>query len=506
MDWNKYQLAIFEAIKAWVFSAMVIIARAGTGKTSTMLAALSHVPQNGGKDGKPTRVLFVAFNRDIAAEILEKVQALDLPGLTVDVKTLHSHGFAALRKAWKTVKVDNDKVRDIARNVAAKAYSKPADAKRCATLLRMMVSRAKNEGVDPSDTKWAKRAMTSAGWAVRVFDDAEWTPKKLVPLALDVLAQNNEDTSRIDFDDMVYLPMIHKAYPWGYDLVIVDEAQDMNVCQAWLARYSRNKGGKLIAVGDDKQAIYGWRGAQEDALAAFAKGLSADVLTLPETFRCPKSVVRHVTDIVPDYTATEDAPEGEVRSVDIDEMLGQCAPGDYVISRTNAPLMAHCLSLLRIGKRATIRGKDIGKGLAALVEESQAGDIPSLLAWVEEWYAQEIEKAEKIPDEEDRAIFLAPSEDKRACLSVLAPQAASVADLLVTLADLFTDRVSAQNVTLMTAHRSKGLETRRVWLLAETFREEQDGEEANVYYVACTRAQETLCLVYDGTSESTVEQ
>jgi len=88
-----------------------------------------------------------------------------------------------------------------------------------------------------------------------------------------------------------------------YDLVVVDEAQDMTASQLQLAIQSCRKGGRIAIVGDDRQAIYSFRGADSKSLDRLKGILKAKELGLTTTYRCPKRVVEIASRYVPDFRA-----------------------------------------------------------------------------------------------------------------------------------------------------------------------------------------------------------
>lgn len=98
-DASPYQAAIFANIESGT-GHTVVRARAGTGKTSTIVAALSYVP-------KGLSVLFCAFNNSICNELAARAPT------GVDVKTTHKLGFAAVRNAFRGVRLDNRKLDNI---------------------------------------------------------------------------------------------------------------------------------------------------------------------------------------------------------------------------------------------------------------------------------------------------------------------------------------------------------------------------------------------------------
>jgi superfamily I DNA/RNA helicase len=90
------------------------------------------------------------------------------------------------------------------------------------------------------------------------------------------------DKNTVDFTDMIWFPYHFKQWPWMYDVVIVDEAQDQNAAMLSLARKSKKRNtGRLIIVGDPHQAIYAWRGADSEFMERATDEMGAHVLTLP---------------------------------------------------------------------------------------------------------------------------------------------------------------------------------------------------------------------------------
>lgn len=191
--------------------------------------------------------------------------------------------------------------------------------------------------------------------------------------------------------------------------------------------------------------------------------------------------------IVPDYEAAPTAPEGEVRTVTEATLKGDAQPGDFVISRKNAPLIGLCLGFLAANKPATIAGRDVGAGLLALVDRSKATAIVDLLTFVEEWRRTEADRL-ALRGRDPQAI-----EDRADCIAALAEGAADVAEVRARIAALFTDKDDSQRIVCTTTHKAKGLERTRAWILADTF-SSGSTEEDNLWYVAITRAKTQLCI------------
>jgi len=248
-------------------------------------------------------------------------------------------------------------------------------------------------------------------------------------------------------------------------------------------------GGRIVAVGDPKQGIYRFRGADDRAFENVVAKLDAKVLPLSVCYRCCKSVVRVAQEIVPEIEAAPDAIEGEVRSVEYKQMKKDVQPGDFVLSRTNAPLVSLCLALLAEGRSAMIQGRDVGQQLASLVKKQKAASVEVLRDSIEEWGKKECARlAAKKRD-------VQPVEDKVACILAISEGAASVQDVLDRIAALFADTGTEARIVLSSTHKAKGLERDRVWLLEDTYRRRPGVEEANIFYVAVTRARKTLVFV-----------
>jgi len=274
--------------------------------------------------------------------------------------------------------------------------------------------------------------------------------------------------------------------------VFVDETQDLNKAQLALVKRSVKTGGMVVAVGDDRQAIYRWRGADSNAMPNMVKELNAVVLPLSVTYRCGKSIVSLAQTLVPDYVAGENNSEGTInRNVTSDAMMKSVKVGDFVLSRTNAPLVRFCLQTLRAGIPANIQGKDIGAGLLALVNKSRATDINGLLEWLTAYQERETaklvksNKAEKVDELNDRVEVI----------RALCDGTDTIDALIVRMKSLFSDDDDANKVVFSSVHRAKGLERDNVFVLENTFKPSASVEESNLAYVAWTRAKHTLSFV-----------
>jgi superfamily I DNA/RNA helicase len=307
---------------------------------------------------------------------------------------------------------------------------------------------------------------------------------------LKTLAKAKSQKQVIDFDDMIWFPFVYRLNVGKYDVVFVDETQDLNAAQIAMVMSAIKSDGRIIAVGDPAQSIYMFRGADSEAMPIFINKLKAKILPLSITYRCPKKVVELAQEIVPDIQAADTAPDGLVESISITEMLKSAKPGDFVLSRTNAPLIKYCLQLLKAGVPANIQKRDIGANLLYFIKKSKAKTINAFIKYVNDWKDQEVKRL--LSEKKNTEVC----EDKAECLLNLCEGLLSIKDLKDTIEKLFNDVDDSNKVIFSTTHKAKGLERDRVFMLIDTYRKSgMGGEEDNLFYVAVTRAKKELYLV-----------
>jgi DNA helicase-2/ATP-dependent DNA helicase PcrA len=305
---------------------------------------------------------------------------------------------------------------------------------------------------------------------------------RFIPWVQHVLRRSLEETTAISFDDMVYLPAKLGLRTGNYDNVFFDEAQDGNRAQEELVLNAVKPGGKIVVVGDDRQAIYVFRGAGAGAFARLIERLDADVLPLSMTFRCPKKVVKLVQPLVPDFEASPDAPEGLLTWNSLEDLFEEIRPGHALISRSNYYLTKVSMALLKRGVRVKIVGKDIGQRLQTLVDKSEATHINDMLEWLTKYVTTESERlvaAGKDSQAEEIA-------DAAEALREITDGMTDVHEIQRKLSELFVDAAPDGFVRASTVHKAKGLQWTDVWMIEASFKlNSTEGE--NLYYVAATR-------------------
>ena len=247
-------------------------------------------------------------------------------------------------------------------------------------------------------------------------------------------------------------------------------------------------------------SIYQFRGASEGAMKNTVARLDALVLPLTTTYRCAKSIVEVARKYVPDFVAAETCPDGQVSHVTYGDMLGVIEPDDFLLSRTNAPLIKACFKLFKQNVPVGIKGQQIAQGLIRLVERSEATNVSRLNIWLKEWRDSEVQRRRNKKPPADTAII----EDKYDCMVELMHEARSVREVTERVKLFFVDDDDIRRVTLSTVHKAKGLERERVFLLRDTFFNTKKHKgpmpiaEENIFYVAVTRAKSHLFFVSGG--------
>ncbi len=482
VPWSDEQLAICEKYRT-LKGNLVIRARAGTGKTFTTIAAISQAFES--------VILYAIFGKRNQKEAEGKIN-----DRRVSVKTLHALGFRFIRAVWpKAHRLDGvewDRIETVI------GTSAPDDVRRA---IFKLVGFAKNLCVNMPSVEDLIQICEDRDVDAEAYEDTTvggWTLWKLSVNARKVLelSMKPDFQNRICANDMVWLPVVMNWVRPAFQLVVVDEAQDMNAPQLEMA--CRASSGRVIIVGDDFQAIFGFRGAMDNSIDIMKARLNAVECGLTVTYRCPSSVVELVKKYVPDYQAAPNAPVGNIHS-EAYESLMTAKPGDAILSRANAPLMPICLKLLRNGISARIEGRDVGAMLLALVNKMKAKSVPDYIVKVQ---AHGNRAIARLKNQKDSEAKIEAIQDQTETLIAIAEEAKNVQDIKDRCVALFedSDKSPKPAVVLSTVHKAKGLEWSKVYLIASTFLrpgKETNKDEQKIFYVACTRTKNELIFVQD---------
>lgn len=304
----------------------------------------------------------------------------------------------------------------------------------------------------------------------------------------------------ISYGEMLYLPLYFNMPIPTYDWVCVDEAQDSNPARREFAKRMCKPSCRMLWVGDDRQAIYGWAGADNDALDQIIVQFACTVYPMTVTFRCGKTIVKLAQTLVPDYKAADINADGTVSNMNEDEFSkADMQPTDAIICRNTAPLVRTAYKLIGRGVACHVEGKNIGKQLLPLLYRwSRIKNVAPYSDKLREYRDTETAKLMAKNDEAAAEQLNDRVETIFAIIEYM-PKGSLVSEIQAYAEKLFADSEDgepAQHVTLLTIHRSKGLEYPRVfglgtnkYLPSPYARQDwQQQQEANLLYVNYTRA------------------
>ena len=275
---------------------LLVLAGAGTGKTRTLVARAAWLRDNLGLP--PSRILLLTFTRRAASEMLARAAAAG-NGSISGPERIYGGTFHAI--AHKIIRQH------------AESFSLPpqftildqADATEILDVLRP------DHGLAETGQR-APRAATCADIYTRCVNTgrpvSEVVPASFpwcVPFTAELANLFRAYTARkrarhlLDFDDLLLLWQAALADPAAgpvlrgmFDAVLVDEYQDVNAVQASIVRLLQPDGKQLTCVGDDAQAIYGFRGADPAHLRQLAADYpSLDIVRLDRNYRSRQGVL-----------------------------------------------------------------------------------------------------------------------------------------------------------------------------------------------------------------------
>ena len=315
----------------------------------------------------------------------------------------------------------------------------------------------------------------------------------------------------IDFTDMIWLPVALDLPVEGAPWIFVDEVQDLSACQGAIVERMCQSGTRILLVGDEDQSIYAFSGADVDSVKRLTAQFDCTLLPLSVTYRCPQTVIALARAFqgAANITPRDGAPLGVIDTVDWTEFVPE--PGDLVLCRTTRPLVATCWELLKRGIPAYVAGKSIGAGLTRIAEDISNRPDFTWAKFVVHAGAQFQDAEARVlasngGDPDDERIGKAADDIESVVTLWDIDQPDSLDGFNATVNRLFGERpkgVRDLRVCLCTAHRAKGLEADRVYLLKPQTMPHPLGcktpsgarQEANLQYVTVTRAKTHFTFV-----------
>jgi len=280
-----------EAVK-YLDGPLLVLAGAGSGKTRVITQKISYLINEAGYSAK--EIAAITFTNKAALEMQERVgklmQGKNIKGLTI--ATFHSLGLQMLRaeaallgyKPQFSILDSSDSFKILSDVLAT-------TDKQLLRKTQWQISNWKNAFINPDQAKaQADEELTHA--AAKVYQIYQQTLKAY---------------QAVDFDDLIKLPVElfeqheEALNKWQRKLqyLLIDEYQDTNACQYKLVKMLTGLRGQFTAVGDDDQAIYGWRGADVENLRQLTTDFSKlKVIKLEQNYRSTVRILRAANQVI----------------------------------------------------------------------------------------------------------------------------------------------------------------------------------------------------------------
>jgi len=273
---------------------LLVLAGAGSGKTRVITAKIAHLVDRG---VTPEKIVAITFTNKAAREMRERAQsalrhAANDAASKISVSTFHAYGLSIIRSEARALGLK-----------PSFSIFDPADAEPIVAELAATADRARTRATQWKISQW-KNALVSTAEALRAAaNDDDLAAARAYAGYADALAAYQA----VDFDDLIALPVAlferdaeaRTRWQARCEHVLIDEYQDTNPAQYWLFRQLVGAATPFTAVGDDDQAIYGWRGATLDNLAALPRDYPAlRVIKLEQNYRSTIRILRCANSLI----------------------------------------------------------------------------------------------------------------------------------------------------------------------------------------------------------------
>jgi ATP-dependent DNA helicase Rep len=280
-----------EAVK-YLDGPLLVLAGAGSGKTRVITQKIAYLIQECGF--APREIAAITFTNKAAREMQERVSQLlvgvNSKGLTI--ATFHSLGIQILRQEAEVLGYKKQfSILDSSDSYKILSDILATTDKQLLRKTQWQISSWKNAFLTPDQAKAnADEELTHA--AAKVYQIYQQTLKAY---------------QAVDFDDLIKLPVeLFEQHPevlnkWQHKLkyLLIDEYQDTNACQYKLVRLLTGVEGNFTAVGDDDQAIYGWRGADVENLRQLTQDFTRlKVIKLEQNYRSTVRILRAANQVI----------------------------------------------------------------------------------------------------------------------------------------------------------------------------------------------------------------
>ena len=363
---SSYQKAILNFIDN-KNGNLLVDAKAGSGKTSTLCLIADKIIN------QDKKCLFLAFNKSIVQELQSRIISDN-----VQIKTLHSLGLTFLRSYLYKKHAENYVLEVDQHDDRIKEWVQNSFAQNCDTEFRIanselsdsdfkdllgdvlreisqMVNYSRLYNANYHDYDQLYKLAPKLCWNLKNWDDIGLKNfPKVIEEVIDKIKydfENPENDSfgkpvyKVGYTDMIYFPCLYKMnVPYSIrqylDFVLVDETQDLSCLQQLFLKLLINYNTRLIAVGDEKQSIYAFAGADTQSIRNLKRNFALEELPLNICYRCPENVIKIAQEIVPsiDWNHSRD-DKGEVKFLQEEDLGSNIKANDVILARRNNDLV-----------------------------------------------------------------------------------------------------------------------------------------------------------------------
>ncbi len=278
---------------------LLVLAGAGSGKTRVLTARIARLVQEG--HARPAEILAVTFTNKAAGEMRERITRFlgeEPSGMwigtfhAIGARLLRAHAELVGRTSSFTIYDEDDTLAVVKRLMERHRLSPKLYTPRA---IGAAISDARNALVPPAE--FTSLALTPMAKAVAPLY-AEWD-------------EAFRSANAVSFDDLLWLPVqllqqheaVREKWSRRFRHVLVDEYQDTNHAQYELIRLIAAGHGNVAVVGDDDQAIYGWRGADVRNILEFERDWpQAHVVRLEDNYRSSPSILALANVVIAENT------------------------------------------------------------------------------------------------------------------------------------------------------------------------------------------------------------
>jgi len=267
----------------------LVLAGAGTGKTTTIVSRVFHLIENG---VKPENILLMTFTNKASHEILQRISAK----LNINIKppfigTFHKFGHFFLTRHFHLLKNRTKHFRIVEANEIKNIINKIIENDGFTINLGTdeaikKISNYKNGNIQSFETEKVDITNKDVKAVFKVYReyDKVLTERNLIDL---------DDLQILTYKILKEFPDLREEYSKQFQYIMIDEFQDTNLVQYETVKLLlKSETNNIFVVGDDDQSIYGWRGAEIENILNFDEAFpNVEIITLNRNYRSTSQII-----------------------------------------------------------------------------------------------------------------------------------------------------------------------------------------------------------------------